>query len=157
MKIKRLLIILLNFLLIGILIAAGINLYLSDFFEEHDLSYILPPTPVPNPEGPEFTDYEEPIGQLALNRDQPPSPPPPRTTLVQTGGIVYDRHNPASSGAHVIARGVPRYLAVGDNLPNAREKRYRLKEIREDKPDLEYILIFVDEKGKLCEAKYRRR
>ncbi len=160
MKTSRLLIILLNAVLLVVLVYAGTALYFGDFLEEHTLSdYVFTPAPVPKPVGPGIADYQESIRQLAVKRDPPPPPPPPptRTPLVQTGGIVYDRYNPASSGAHVIARGVPRYLAVGDNLPDTREKRYRLMGIREDNPDFEYTLVFADEKGQVREAKYRRK
>ncbi len=168
MKTARLFIILLNFALVATLVLAGAGLYTkffgSNFFKEDDIpdwnaKDALPKKPV---RPTDTYDKYRPLEELAKRPSEPPpveEPVEPQTPQLQVEvrSVVFDRNNPAKSGAHIIARGVPRYFSVGDDQLIAQDMPYRLKEIKEDKPELEYTLVFADEKGQVREAKYRRK
>ena len=70
---------------------------------------------------------------------------------------MYFKDNPASSGAHILAGRVPRYVAVGDTQLISKDMPYRLKAINEDKPEQEYTLVFEDDKGNEKQARYVKR
>ena len=84
---------------------------------------------------------EDPIPQLA----------------VDIRGVVLNRDEPAKSGAHLIAAGVPRFVSVGDDSMISESMPYRLKEVVETKPDEEYKLYFEDKNGKPSQATYRKQ
>jgi hypothetical protein len=77
------------------------------------------------------------------------------TLNVSIKSVVYDSKNPAKSGAHVEASGISRYLMVGDMQKVTDDMPYHLKEIRENKPDREWTLIFESERGDVRQATYR--
>ena len=169
MKNARLLIVILNFALIGILLFAGVRFYTKlagpDFFVEDEVPD-FDPKPLTVKKTVRPTDTYDKYRLLEDLAKKPAEPVPVEEVVeptvlqlqVEVRSVVYDKENPDKSGAHIIALGVPRYFSVGDNQLISRDKMpYRLKEIKEDKPDLEYTLVFADEKGQLREAKYRRR
>ena len=168
MKNARLLIVVINFVLIGLLLFAGVSFYTrftgSDFFKEDEVPDFDPkPLTKKKPVKPTDTyDKYRSLEDLAKKPAEPvpvaePVEPATPQLQVEVRAVQYKAGDPASSGAHLIARGIPRYLSVGDGQLISQDMPYSLKEIKEDKPDLEYTLVFADEKGQLREAKYRRR
>ena len=167
MRSARLLVVLLNLGLLAILAYAGVQLYFSDYFKGHDLPTIpdkdkLKATDI----GPRIGSYElyRPLEELARKPDAPkpvePAPvvetgPPP--LQVEIRSIVYRKNNPDVSGAHIVVKGVPRFIGIDDTLPISKDMPYRLKEIQESKPGKEYNLIFEDEKGTRKQATYKQK
>ena len=167
MKTARLAVILINFVLIGVLIYTGVKFYVErGFFDESswekaDINKVLKKDKDLNRLSSR-EEYES-IGSLA---EKPIAPPPPPTAnvepetptlFVEVKGVVFNREKPEKSGAHIVAKGVPRYFMVGDGQKIADDMPYYLKEIREDKPDREYNLIFEDDNGKQTQTKYRKK
>ena len=70
---------------------------------------------------------------------------------------MLNKDEPAKSGAHLVAGGVPRFVSVGDTQMISENMPYRLKEVIETKPDEEYKLYFEDKNGKPSQATYRKQ
>jgi len=164
MRIARLLVLLVNFAILAILAYAGVKIYFSDFFKQDPLTTVgdagqyMPEKPVSGRRS--LSEYESISG---LAQKQIEVPPPIVTEVEETTptlnvsikSVVYDPKNPAKSGAHVEASGISRYLMVGDMQKVADNMPYHLKEIRENKPNKEWILVFEGEKGEIRQATYR--
>lgn len=167
MRSARLLVVLLNLGLLGILAYAGVQLYFSDYFKGRDLPTIQDKEKLKATEkGPRIGSYDlyRPIEELARKPAviKPPEPTPvvdpgPPPLQVEVRSVVYRKNDPDSSGAHIVAKGVPRFVGVDDALPISKDMPYRLKEIQESEPGKEYILIFEDEKGIRKQATYRQK
>jgi hypothetical protein len=166
MKLTRLMVVLFNFVLIGLLVFAGVSFYLKKGYfdeltwEKADIKKSLKKDYDPNRDRSR-EDYRV-IADLSPRPTKPPPPTdkgddPPPTLQIEVRSVVFNNKEPENSGAHIIAKGVPRYFQVGDDQQIASDMPYRLKEIKEDKPDKEYTLVFVDDKGKLSQTKYRKK
>ena len=174
MKTARLFLILLNFALIAVLAFAGMRFYThvfekseeDNYFKEHklpsvDLSRLTEKKP-DTTRGKKYEDYRGVLEELAkppevktLEPDPVDEPVP--TLPIKVECVVYFKDNPASSGAHILAGRVPRYVAVGDTQLISKDMPYRLKAINEDKPEQEYTLVFEDDKGNEKHARYVKR
>ena len=169
MKTTRLAVILINFVLIGVLVYAGIKFYVErGFFDElswekADISEALKKVKDSNRDISREA-YQRVIGPLAQRPVAPPpppvkddGPPPPPTLLIEVKSVVFNKEQPEKSGAHIVHKGIPRYFMVGDGQKIADDMPYRLKEIKEKNPDKEYNLIFEDEKGTESQTTYRKK
>ena len=107
----------------------------------------------------QYRDALEGLARRQIPVEAPPAAEEQKVASleVEVSGVVYDRENPANSGAHIVARAVPRYFTVGDDQLISGDMPYKLKEIREDKAEREYTLVFEDEKGKQVQARYVRK
>jgi hypothetical protein len=171
MKTARLLVILLNFALIGILALAGVKYFQKDgLFVNHQLPLILEPekyrdTGPAKPEGPSCTEYLNAITPLAkptVVQSKAADTTPEDIVIipqlaVEIRGVVLDKEDPSKSGAHLVAGGVPRFIAIGDSQKISDSMPYWLREIVETKPDQEYKLFFEDKNGKRSQAIYRKQ
>lgn len=164
MKTARLIVLLVNIVILAVLAYAGVRIYFSNFFEQQPLTTIDDPNeymPKVKPKTKnDIRDYEK-ISGLAHKPVEIPPPietkvvPTTPTLNVSIKAVTYDAKNPSKSGAHLEASGISRYLVVGDNQKVADNMPYYLKEIKENKPDREWTLIFESEKGDIRQATYR--
>ncbi len=164
MKTARLIVLLVNIAILAVLAYAGVRIYFSNFFEQQPLTTIDDPSEympkVRQNTRREIREYDKIAGLAAQPPEAPPPPPPPVETgppplNVNVKAVTYDAKNPSKSGAHLEASGISRYLMVGDKQWVADNMKYRLKEIKENKPDREWTLIFESEKGDIRQATYR--
>ena len=172
MKSARLLVALLNLVLIGFMAYAGVRIYThffdSDtnrpFFEELPIPKVdKDPTPPDRHSGPSIEEYKSAIEILAkkpvVEVEAPvveiePAVPELNVDVVS---VVYDRDNPEKSGAHIKANNIPRFIAVGDKQNISDKLPYQLVELIEEKPNVEYTLMFEDEKGNRKQRKYTKK
>jgi hypothetical protein len=166
MKTARLVVLLVNFAILALVAYAGVKLYFSDYFNEKTLTTIDNPAEyLPKEDIKPHTDLSEYDSIAALAQkpvekiEEETKPPPPTTpTLnVSVKAVVYDPKNPSRSGAHLETGNISRYLTVGDDQFIADHMKYRLKDIKEDKPGSEWTLVFESETGKVAEARYRKQ
>jgi hypothetical protein len=166
MKTARLLIVLLNFAIIGILVFAGISFYVkSEFFKEPAWESIDAPPKRTSKDvrrGKSLTEYTRALEQLAMRQKKeiivpPPTEPVVPTLQVEIKAVSYNKDYPEQAGAHIMAKGVARYLEVGDDQPISSDMHYYLKEITEDKPGTEWTLFFEDDKGNRSQKRYVKK
>jgi len=177
MKSARLLVALLNLVLIGMMAYAGIRIFThtldaegtNGFFEELDIPFINDKelneltTITRADNGPKYTEYQAVLVALAkppvveIIPDPDVGDPPPAELNVKVNGVVYNIDSPGSSGVHIEADSVPRFIAVGDSQKISDKLPYHLVDITEDKDKNEYKLIFEDEKGNKKQRTYKKK
>lgn len=164
MKSVRLLVLLGNFVLLSIVAYIGVGFWvIPDFFSETSVEKINPKEILrdrPKKTVVRYQDYGV-LRDLAKDFEiivPPPEPEKPDRLNIEIDGVVFNKKNPAKSGAHVKVKNKPRFFLVGDNEKLASDMPYYLREIIEVKPDQEYTLVFEHENGEeKAEAKYKRK
>jgi hypothetical protein len=164
MKTARIIVLLLNFAIIGCLVYAGLRIYHkslfgNNFFQEHKLVKIDNIDEIarskPEKTGEDISAYAS-LSDLAKKRapkvvdTTPTEAPKPSFLPIEVLAVAYGEF----SGAHMMAGGVPRYFEADDPQNLGPTIPYRLVEIKEKSPGKEWTLFFEDKDGNRKQATY---